>query len=449
MNTLNLRTVIDTGSDVNYPVWHPFSNTTRNYFSMLNITKGEGIYLYDINNRKYLDASSGLWNISLGYGNKKIEDYILKQLNRLPYCSLFDYTNPTVVLAASKILSILPPNMKKIFFTCSGSESIELSIKIMRKFWALNGHPEKKLIVSLNGSYHGTYYGSISISGIEQEFVNDISPLPGEAIFINGGICRKCKCSNEYPSCDSNCVYNLEEIIKKNIDKIAGIVIEPILASKGVEVLSEKFITGVYNICQKYQLLLAIDEVAVGFFRTGESFYIKKYGIEPDIICMGKGINSGYLPMGAVSVNSRIVEAYSSTDGVITHGSTQGGNLLSCAACIASIEQYEVMNIGANVKAMGDHLKKQLSDRLLYHPNVGEIRGEGLLLEVELFINKNSGEHLTTEQICTIQEILKNNGLIVYRSDVGLTILPMLIADKDNINNLVDILDYTFKHISF
>lgn len=449
MNTINTRTLVDAGVDISYPIWHPYSNINRNYYNLTSMVKGEGIYLYDINGKEYLDASSGLWNISLGYGNKKIMDSIKRQMEQLPYCSLFDHTNPLAVLAASSILDKLPEYMKKIFFTCSGSESIELAMKVMRKFWQLEGRPEKNTIISLEGSYHGTYYGSISVSGIEREYSKDFGPLPGNIVFFETRKCKNCSEGKQYPNCSTSCAGEMEDFIKANADKIAGIMLEPILSSKGVVILPERYIKHLGYLCNKYQILLAVDEVAVGFYRTGTAFYIEKIGIQPDILCMGKGINSGYLPLGATAFNDRITETFSGYNDYLAHGSTQGGNLLACAACAAAMPQYEELNASKNISEMGSYFINVLKEQLSYHRNVGEIRGVGFLAEIDLIRSSDRNRFLSVEKIVLVQERLKRNGLIVYRSETGLTVLPMLIAEKCDIDLMADIVRETMKELIF
>lgn len=447
MNTINLRALYEKYSNVDYPIWHPFSAVGRNYYIMPNMYKGDRIYLYDINEKEYIDASSGLWNVSLGYNNQRIMEYITSQLERLPYCSLFENTNPTVIKTATMLLDLLPKNMKKIFFTCSGSESVEIALKAMRQYWHIQGHAEKNTIISFQDSYHGTYYGSMGVSGLEQEQIKEFGVFLGDIKFVNAGECGKCK--QGLASCDESCLTELEEYIKMNRERIAGLIIEPIFASKGVGILGDRYINGIARICKQYDILLTVDEVALGFFRTGDAFYIQRYQLEPDIICMAKGINSGYLPMGAVAFSKIICDGFSNLDLVMNHGSTQAGNLLACAAAIASMEEYNELNIAQNVKTMGEQLKALVSESLLSHRNIGEMRGEGLLLGIDLVKNKKNSEPLDLKDISAIQEELRKNGLIVYRSDKGLILLPMLIVNKNQIGNIVDIMVEVFKKILY
>ncbi|NMB33136.1 MAG: aspartate aminotransferase family protein [Clostridium sp.] len=449
MNTVNIRQIADEGVDINYPIWHPYSSINKNYFHMLNIVKGEGVFLYDVNGRKYLDASSGLWNVSLGYGNNKIKNYIKNQLDNLSFCSLFYNTSSVAVVCANSLFSILPSYFKKIFFNCSGSASIELAMKAMRMYWALNGNPDKNIIMGFKGSYHGTYYGSMGVSGYSQNYIDGFRPSVGNIHFFEAGICSKCEEKLNYPDCNMDCISELKSFVEENAKKIAGIILEPILASYGTLIMSKKYIEKLQLLCDENNILLAFDEVTVGFYRTGSAFYLNKFDVQPDIICMSKGINSGYLPFGATAFSSKICKTFEECNGMLFHGSTQDGNLLACASCIATIDQYKELNISKNVSTMGGYIINELKTILSYHRNVGDIWGEGLIIQINLVKNSRKHEFLNKDQISLIISQLLRNGLIVTNSDTGIALLPMLIINKQEADYMLDIIQGTFKNIFF
>ncbi|TGY89434.1 aspartate aminotransferase family protein [Petralouisia muris] len=424
MNTLNLRNILDDDNQIDYPIWHPYSNLTKNYFNQIILKRGEGTFVYDNDNRKYLDACSGLWNVSLGYGNETINSYIEKQMKLMAYCSIFEHSNSTAIMAANMIVEYLPSCMNKIQFTCSGSESVELSIKIMREYWKLTGKKEKEKIISFTKSYHGTCYGGMSVSGITKEQTRNYAPYLLDTI------------SFQVPDSSMNVEEGklhektLEEYITMNADSIAGIVVEPILASAGMERVDIKFIERLYRLCKENEILITIDEVATGFYRTGKRFYFENYCFVPDIVCMSKGINSGYVPFGAVGIQDFIVERYKKSNAIIAHGTTQAGNLLGCASTIGTLEEYKNLNISVNVNKQGKYLKSSLIEGLKSHPNIKGVRGEGLLISIDLQ-EDTSGTIMRQEKIAYIQQELAINGILVYRSLVGLTLMPMLNIKKE------------------
>lgn len=437
MNTLNLRLL--NGVHYEYPLWHPYSNANSGYQDHLNIISGKGVYLYDIHNHKYLDASSGLWNVSLGYSNAKIKQSIMEQLENLPYCSLFEHTNQTAILAANKVLSVADSYFRKVMFTCSGSESIELSVKFMRKYWKSQGFDKKNKILTLENSYHGTYYASLTASDIESEFISEYEPLVPGFYAIKPSV--EADVHTKKSSLDI--LKETEVFIQKHRNEIAGILIEPILASNGVSILKKDYIEGLCRICQKYEILVTIDEIATGFYRTGKIFYYKNFDIKPDFVCISKGMNSGYLPMGGLLISEKIVNVFQSTGENIIHGSTQNGNLLSCASVIATIDQYEEMNISQNVNEMSKYFMDRLTSEIMDHENVASVHGEGFMVEIEMM---NVKQHLPVSDIIKIQRQLQQEHVIVYRSETGLTILPMLIVKKDDLDFLVDQIKYVFSY---
>jgi adenosylmethionine-8-amino-7-oxononanoate aminotransferase len=400
------------------------------------MVSGEGFYLYDINGAKYLDASSGLWNVSLGYSNEQIKARITTQLNELAFVSLFEHTNPTAVLAASEILRLLPRYMSKVFFTCSGSESVELAVKLARMYWGQFGKTEKKTILHMKQSYHGTYYASLGLSGLEASFISDIGPFVQRMSAIDLRTCSDCG----YEVCSMQCLDGIEQYLEGYHSCIASVIIEPILASAGMKIVNTSVLNSLYEICNRHEILFMIDEIATGFYRTGKAFYFMNLGIQPDVLCMSKGINSGYLPFGAVAVNQRLISVFESSNDLLVHGSTQNGNLLACAASIATINQYKELNIEYNVTNKGLYIAENLRANLRFHRNVKEVRNEGLMIFIELCERYNIKCGVTSQAVYEVRRSLINKGLIVYGSESGILILPMLTITTLEADLIIDII---------
>lgn len=400
------------------------SNLEKNFFNQIILKQGKGIFVYDNDNRKYIDACSGLWNVSLGYANEKINQYIRKQMELMSYCSLFEHSNATAIMAANMIVDFLPNCMNKIQFTCSGSESVELSIKAMREYWKLVGYKDKEIIISFAKSYHGTYYGGMSISGLTKDETQNYIPYLSDTICFqvpdSATDIEKAEMYENY----------LKDYIVKHADRIAGIVIEPIQASAGMEFVDTNFLERLYVLCRQNKILITMDEVATGFYRTGKKFYFENLDFIPDIVCMAKGINSGYIPFGAVGFKDFIIEEYKKSKVFLAHGSTQAGNLLGCASVIGTLEEYKNLNISSNVYEQGGIIKNSLMEGLKNHPNVKSVRGTGLLISIDLKEN-GLGREMEQEKIAFIQNMLAINGVLVYRSFAGLTLMPMLNIKKE------------------
>lgn len=295
----------------------------------------------------------------MGYSNTWIKESINEQLEKLPYCSLFEHTNQTAIKAANKILDIAESHFQKVMFTCSGSECVELSIKLMRKYWKMKGASKKSQILTLEYSYHGTYYGGLTASNIESEFSNDYGPLVPDFYSLSSK-----KENKDAKESSLECLDEAIEYIKKSHEKIAGIIIEPILASNSVDVLQKEYIEGLCRACRQYNILIAVDEIATGFYRTGKVFYYRNFNIVPDLVCTSKGLNSGYLPVGAVLVSEYIIKTFEMSNDILIHGSTQDGNLLCCASIIAALEQYKELNISENVCKMSVYLMDAIKNAI-------------------------------------------------------------------------------------
>lgn len=439
MNTINIGMYKQQGI-LKYPIWHPYSNINRDSSTMIRVKKGEGSYVFDDNNNRYLDATSGLWNMSLGYSNRNIEEAITKQTSELPYCSLFEYSNDTVIRAANMILQECNGNMEKIMFSCSGSESIELALKLSRKYWNLQGRDNKRKVISIKDSYHGTYYGSMGVSGSEVRSFSEFGSMT-DTLFL------------DYTTEDENFIesqyFEIEKFIEKNSESIACIVLECILASEGVKILHPDYINWIYKVCKRNNILIIVDEIALGFYRTGTAFYYHQIGFSPDLICMSKGINAGYLPLGAVAISYDICETYSNYNDYIAHGSTQGGNPISCAACVSAIEEYRKNIISDNVNKMGKYILCGLRNSIGEHSNVADIRGKGLLIAIDLVEDKILKKPLSIHSISIVQSCCRENGLLVYVSNNGLTLLPTLNISKKEADLLISILRKTMDDIYF
>lgn len=445
MNTTNLRLINEYRVNERYPLWHPYASINKGFEDSINIEQGDRIFLFDNNGKKYIDASSGLWNVTLGYSNERIQNAIINQLKKIPYCSLFEHTNMLALQATSKIRNLLPSYLQKIFLTCSGSESVELSIKIMRMYWTIIGKSKKKEVLSLSGAYHGTSYASLTASGLERPYWSDISPM------IQGMKIVNCVDSSEYGANDCNGVWvdELCNYIMNFHERIAGIIVEPILASDSVRIIEKNILQRIDLVCKQHNVLITMDEVATGFYRTGKAFCFSDLNIKPDLVCMGKGINSGYIPMGAVAVCEKLVAEFARDNIFILHGSTQDGNLLACAACVATLDQYSELNIEKNVQDQSEYIKNELYKRLNGHPNIKCVRIAGLMIEIELSSGLNKDGYLGVHSINKLHQKMLDKGLIVYKSERGLTILPMLIVSRSDVDSILEIMSNVFNDFFF
>jgi adenosylmethionine-8-amino-7-oxononanoate aminotransferase len=435
-----------------YPLVHP-----RRVFSdgpdFTKMAAGNGVYLRDTENKLYIDGISGLWNVSLGYNYQEVNDAIIEQLKKLPFVNLIENNNPTTIELAEKLIELTPEYLNKVVYTCTGSESVEFAIKLCRKYQVLRGNKDKNKIVVIDISYHGTYYGSMSASGIDLDITEDYNPKVPGFVFLPAPYCKCCKNENMDDACLDKSIKALEEIFTSEGKNLAGIMLEPFIGSGGVIPIPKKYMERIKELCDIYGVLLVFDEVATGLGRTGTMFAFEHYNIVPDILCLSKGINSGYIPLGAVLFCEKITDVFLSANTNIKHISTQNGNPLACAAGIATIESIQKNGYVDNCREMGKILKTEISNVLDKHKNFVEVRGSGLMLGINLQANA-SHDCLSMEQICYLTAKLKQKGLIVYSFYVegvttGLSLFPPLIVNKNEVMKIVSIIKQVFDRTVF
>jgi adenosylmethionine-8-amino-7-oxononanoate aminotransferase len=442
--------MINKDRNLSYPLVHPLRNFTVG-LDLKQMVKGAGIYLEDNDGKSYIDATSGLWNIPLGYANNEINSQIIEQLEQLPFVNLFENCNPTTLKLAYKLLNLTGGLFEKVLFTCTGSESIEAAIKIARQYHRIKGNQGKYKLVSFDISYHGTYYGSMSASGLDQQLTTFYEPKVPGFIFLQT---PKTGISENNESKDDNLksdLKRLEELFAKEAATIAGFIVEPILGSGGIIPIPKEYLKKVKELCIQHDVLLIYDEIATGFGRTGSMFAYEQSEIIPDILCLSKSINNGYLPLGAVLINHIVAEVYQLNHCYIEHFSTQNGNPTACAAGIATIEILQREHLSETVALFGQKLINYLNGALAGHKNIGEIRGRGLMIGIELVKDSQSKtcDLLSPEYIMNLYAKFKEKGLLVYAFlsppySAGISLFPPYIINDQDIDNILRVLVNVF-----
>lgn len=433
-----------------YPLIHPLKDV-RLGGDFTSLALGEGIYVQDVHGKTYIDGISGLWNISLGYKHPGIRQAIIDQLDRIPFVNLVDQTNPKTLEFAETLLRITPESLTKVVYTCTGSESVELAIKLIRKYHNLRNQPSKQQIIVMDKSYHGTYYGAMSASGIDREISEGYGPKVPGFVFHPLPVCMD-------PDCRSGCtpghmaeaclerkLQELEQLFDREGSRLAGIILEPIIGSGGIIPLPDLYLRKVRELCLKHDVLLTFDEVATGMGRTGKMFAFEHSGVVPDILCLSKGINSGYLPLGATLFCESIYQAFVRAGLHIEHLSTQNGNPIACAAGVATVQALEEPGMFESIERKGQLLRQSLEKALADNPIFLEVRGKGLMLGVALTANRETQACLPAERLGAIVAKLKQWGLLVYPFHTpGLTtgfhLFPPFIIREEEIAKMVRII---------
>ncbi len=402
------------------------------------ITKAEGVYIWDSEGNKILDAMAGLWCVNVGYGREELVQAATRQMRELPFYNLFFQTaHPPVVELAKAIADVAPEGMNHVFFTGSGSEANDTVLRMVRHYWATKGQPQKKVVIGRWNGYHGPTVAVVSLDGMKALHEQGDFPIPGIVHIAQpywygeGGDM----------SPDEFGVWAAEQLEKKILEvgeeNVAAFIAEPIQGAGGVIVPPDTYWPKIREILAKYDILFIADEVICGFGRTGEWFGSQYYGNAPDLMPIAKGLTSGYIPMGGVVVRDEIVEVLNQ-GGEFYHGFTYSGHPVAAAVALENIRILREEKIIEKVKAeTAPYLQKRWQE-LADHPLVGEARGVGMVAALELVKNKKTRERFTDKGVGMLcREHCFRNGLIMRAVGDTMIISPPLVIDPSQIDELI------------
>jgi len=362
-----------------------YRNMRRSYPLM---KRAEGVYIFDSKGRKYIDGVGGIAVVNIGHGVREILEAIVEQAKKVCFIYNGQFITEPAINLAEKIVGLAPPGLSKVFLVSGGSEAIETALKMARQYYIETGRSSKYRVIARWTSYHGNTIAALSMSGRPLWRKNFI-PLLLNFPHIAPPYCYRCPFGKEHPHCDLECAYDLERTIEKEgADSISAFIAEPVIGTTAPGVTPPpEYYKIIRQICDKYNVLMIVDEIITGFGRTGKNFGINHWNVIPDIIVTGKGISSGYAPLAAVIAHKRIYDAFVKGSGSFTHGHTYAEHPLSCAIGLAVQQYMEKNNLIERSAWIGSLMIEKLS-RLGELPMVGDVRGKGLLLGIEFVKNK-------------------------------------------------------------
>lgn len=427
-------------------VWH--SMKPYNPEATFIVERAEGAWLTDIDGNKYLDAMAGLWCTNIGYGRKEIADTAYEQMLKNSYTPLTNGHTPAILL--SRKISELLGDEYVVFYSNSGSEANEVAFKVARQYHQQNGDTNRYKIVSRYRAYHGSSMGALAATGQAQRKYKYEPLSPG---FLHVAPPDQYRHPEEAENGDATTlpsVKNLDQVMTWEMSEtIAAVIMEPIITGGGVIVPNEDYLKGVKQVCEKHGALLIVDEVICGFGRTGTAFGFQNYGIKPDIVTMAKGLTSAYMPLSATAIRREIYDQFVANGEYefFRHINTFGGSPVACAVALKNIEIMERENLFEQSVVLGESLKRTLKENLEDHPFVGDIRGKGLLIGIELVENKETKAPLDVGRVNAVISYCKQKGVIIGKNGVTvanfnniLTLSPPLsisLEEKDLIANTV------------
>ena len=453
MSLLERRTKADWQELDNDHYMHPFTDhKDLGEKKSRIITKANGVYIYDADDNEILDAMSGLWCVNAGYGRSELADAAAEQLRELPYYnSFFQCANPPSIELAQMLKEVTQPHLNRVFYTGSGSESIDTMIRIVRRYWEVMGKPERKTIIARKNAYHGSTIAGVSLGGMNPMHSQGGPLLPGIE-HIEQPYWFDSDRSLPPAEFGIKMASQLEEkILQLGAENVAAFVGEPIQGAGGVIIPPDTYWPEIERICKHYGVLLVNDEVICGFGRLGEWFGSDHFQIKPDLITFAKGVTSGELPLGGVMGGDRVADTLIEKGGEFNHGFTYSGHPASCAVAIKNIQILKDENLIERVKnEIGPYMQEKWQS-LAEHPIVGETRMVGLMGAMELVANKSSAERYDNKSTAgtVYRDFAVNNGLVMRAVGDTIVTSPPLIISNTEVDELIDkawkCLDHTYK----
>ncbi len=425
---------------------HPFSDTAAlNREGARVIVKADGVYLWDSDGARLIDAMSGLWCVQVGYGNGELAEAGYEALLTLPYYNhFFKTTNPWTVELAAKLASLLPDGHDHVLFANSGSEANDTALKLIRYYWNLKGNPEKKIHLSREYAYHGVTMAAASLSGLTPMHPQWDLPLAGfEKVPAPYWFGAKAAGYGDIGPEEFGALMaqKLEErILELGADRVASFSAEPIQGAGGLIFPPASYWPDVQRICRKYDVLLHLDEVITGFGRTGEWFGADTYAIAPDIMTMAKGLSSGYQPISAISLGARMGETILNANEELVHGYTYSGHPVASAVALRNLEVIERLGLVSRVRrTIGPYFQRRLRETFENHPLVGDVRGVGLLAAIELVPNKPERSFFPRDaDVGThCRNYCFKNGLVMRAIRDTMVLAPPLVINEAEVDEIV------------
>lgn len=410
------------------------------------IVRGDNARVWDQHGREYIDALAGLFCVNAGYGRREIADAVAQQLQQLAYVSPFSFPNLPAVELAARLAQLAPlGDAPRAFFTSGGSEAVESALKIARQYQRLRGFAGRTKTISRRYAYHGTTMGALSVTGLPG-IRKPFEPLVPGARHVSIPHRYRCGGCQLAPACTHACTDEIEALIEfEGPETIAAIIMEPVQNSGGAIVPPPDYYVRVRQLCDRYGILMIMDEVITAFGRIGAWFGSQIFSVEPDIITIAKGLTSGYMPMGAALVRKEVADAFVGPESVkLMHGLTYGGHPAAAAAANANLAILEREALPQRAHDMGNYLIEQLHLTLDSHPHVGDIRGMGLFVAIELVGDRQSKQPLEEERLMSwLSEQLKQRGVICRaddRLDPVIQLSPPLTIPQADLDEVIAVL---------
>lgn len=405
-------------------LWHPFSDMAAVRGNEFVVSRAEDVWVWDVDGKRYLDATASLWYTNIGHGRKEIVEAVTEQMRRLDAYSTFgDYANEPALELAARLSDLAPMQDAKVFLTSGGGDSIDTAAKLARRYWAVQGGEDRVHLISRSNGYHGTHGHGTDLGGMEANRTG-WGPLADDVSYV------------PYDSVEA-LQTKIEEI---GPQRVAAFFMEPVIGAGGVLLPPEGYIESIAEICQEHGILLVVDSVICAFGRLGTWWGIERWDVEPDMIVFAKGVTSGYLPLGGVVVSGKVAQPFWEEPGgpMLRHGPTYAGHPTCCAAALANLDVLENDGLLSRGRELEGDLLAVL-EPLAEKGTVSEVRGGlGLLGAVEIapdVLKENP------KAVVQAQKLVREAGVLVRPLSTGLALSPPLTIDKEGLSLIGEALD--------
>ncbi|MCY4198998.1 MAG: aminotransferase [Gammaproteobacteria bacterium] len=407
------------------------------------VVRGQGVYIFEHSGHKLLDGMSGLWNVNMGYGQPSLINAAREQLETLPfYNSFFQCTTLPSVHLAEQLSEI--SGLSHVFFTNGGSDANDTQLRLVKRFWQLQGKPEKRIVIGRENAYHGSTLASASLGGMKPMHTQGDLPIP-DIVHVDQPYYFGAQ-TNESPEAFAQSLANqLDERIKVlGPSNVAAFIGEPVQGAGGVIIPPENYWPAIEAVCRRHDVLLIADEVITGFGRLGEWFAFQRMGFKPDLVTFAKGVTSGYIPLGGVLVGDRVAKTLTSDGGEFAHGFTNSGHPVACAVGLANLKLMHDTNVLAHVREEAEpYLRALMAELASKHEIIAEARLLGLMGAFELGTPdspKTLGE--------TCRDLATKAGLVMRATGNTMIIAPPLVISKSEIDELIEKADHAFRGLA-
>jgi adenosylmethionine-8-amino-7-oxononanoate aminotransferase len=423
-------------------LWHPFTQMAEWLKSEpVIIDSAEGFYLIDTDGNRYIDGVSSLWCNVHGHRVKRIDDAIKAQIDKVSHSTLLGLGQTRSIELAARLVQIAPPGLEKVFYSDSGATAVEIGLKMAYQYFQNRGEKKRAEFIALQSSYHGDTIGSVSLGGIEV-FRSIFRPLLFETHFVPAP--HPYRFDGSEKECALYSLSRIEDVLSERSEQVVAVVVEPLVqGAAGIIVHPAGFLSGVRQLTQKYGVLLIADEVATGFGKTGKMFACENEQVSPDIMCLGKGITAGYLPLAATLTTQQIFDAFLGSVAehkTFYHGHTYTGNALGCAAALASLELFEENKVLESLPAKIELIKQYFS-KVSELPFVGDARRCGLMGGIEIVKDKAGKESFDFDcrigaRLCSS---MRAEGLMLRSLGDCVVVMPPVAIDLGLLEKLLEI----------